>query len=351
MKELMRKRFLATGVGSVPHKEPKKAVEIVLKNFPEIPFWPQMPKRSFYENMYAQYIEGFPNVVINEAKKTLWIDTSKDFLQELSESYQKIINNDIDSFSISKERAAGFYEFLDHFKKNTQKKPLFVKGHITGPISFGLSVTDQNKKPILYNADLADFMTKALALKIKWQIKKLKEITENVIIFIDEPYLVSLGSSYVNIKRNDAQTKLKELVEAVHNQKALAGIHCCGNTDWAFLMECGIDILNLDAYNYINSISLYPDELNNFLDRGSFVAWGIVPTSKEITSQNARNLGKMFEDGMELLINKNVAKEKLLSSSLITPSCGCGSLDINDTQEVLSKTAELSELLRSEFYG
>ena len=42
-------------IGSLPHTDPSKAVDLVLEKLTSIPFWPQLPNRGFSENMYAQY--------------------------------------------------------------------------------------------------------------------------------------------------------------------------------------------------------------------------------------------------------------------------------------------------------
>jgi len=347
----LKRRFYAMGIGSVPYQDAKKAVEIVLKNFSDIPFWPQLPKRSFFENMYVQFMEGFPGTVVNSEKNTVHIDTSKDFEKRLEEVYQKIIDIDVNYFGITKERAEGFYELMNRLKGDTQEKLTFIKGQITGPISFGLSVTDEKKKAILYNPELSDLLTRILVLKIKWQLREIHKIFSDVIMFIDEPYLVSIGSSHVNIKREDAAEKIKELVDAIHfeNKTALAAIHCCGNTDWPLLLNTGIDILNFDAYNYMESITLYPREIEEFLNRGGFVAWGIVPTSKEYATESSDSLIKKLEHGMDLLVKKGISKDKLLDSCIITPSCGCGTLDIKRSERVFELAAEVASSLRKKY--
>ena len=48
------------------------------------------------------------------------------------------------------------------------------------------------------------------------------------------------------------------------------------------LLATTVDILNLDAYGYIENLALYPAELRAFLDRGGVVCWGIVPNTEEI---------------------------------------------------------------------
>ncbi len=85
---------------------------------------------------------------------------------------------------------------------------------------------------------------------------------------------------------------LDEVFTAIHAEEALAGVHCCGNTDWSVLLATQVDILNLDAYNYLEYLALFPMELREFLDRGGVVAWGIVPNNDEIFKDNPRESGR-----------------------------------------------------------
>jgi hypothetical protein len=93
--------------------------------------------------MYVQFCEGFPGVV--QDGERIYIDTNKDVdqpLRQLQEDYEAMA---ADSYALRQERAVGFHAFLASRLGN----PRAVKGQITGPISCGLSITDQDRKPIL----------------------------------------------------------------------------------------------------------------------------------------------------------------------------------------------------------
>ncbi|MBL7069039.1 MAG: hypothetical protein ISS34_04205 [Candidatus Omnitrophica bacterium] len=350
MKEKLKKKFYATAIGSVPHTDEVAVCKNILKNYKEIPFWPQMPKRAFFENMYAQFLEGFPCAVIDEAKNKVWIDTSKDLLGEIEKTYQRILEEDCEYFSITKKAAAGFHAFLSLAENADLKNVSFLKGHITGPISFGLSVTDENKQSILYHPELSETLVKVLAIKAKYQIRRLKSVFSDVIIFIDEPYLVSIGSSVINIKTEDVTTKIREIVAAIHEEGALAGIHCCGNTDWSILLGLDLDILNFDAYNYPKSISLYPEAVKNFLNNGGVLAWGISPTSDAIKREKEDGLIERLKEGFGYLTKKGIKEGQILDSLMVTPSCGLGTMDIEEADRVLDLNIAVSNRLK-EIYG
>ena len=334
----MKFAFEATGIGSVPFKDPKTACRTIFNNFESIPFWPQLPKRSFMESMYVQYSESLPGLIIDEKEKMIHIDSSR-ALSDIETVYGKYLERDVDFFKISEDHAEGFYEFLDSAPLAC-KNAKFVKGHITGPISFALSVTDENKVSIIYNKDMFEVLVKVLSMKAVWQIRRLKAVRPDVIIFIDEPYLVSIGSSYVNIDVKDAMEKLDEVIAAIKAEGALAGVHCCGNTDWPLLLKRDMDILNFDAYNFIKEFALYSAEIALFLKRGGSIAWGVIPSSDAADNETAAALKARLDGYLELFASKGIDRSAI--SSIITPSCGVGTLDEARAEKIFGFARELS---------
>lgn len=337
------RKFIASAVGSLSFKDVNSACDFVFETFKnDILFWPQLPKLSFYENMYVQYSQGIPGIVINEDKKKIHIDNSTEkFLQDLEETYAACEGNNIDHFAIDEKFSLGFYPMLDRLKK--LKDLRIVKGQVIGPVSFALSVTDQNQQPVIYNPDIFETITKVLAMKAKWQIKKFKELSPKIktIIFIDEPYLVSIGSSFVSLSREQVVLSINAVVAAVHEEGGLAGVHCCGNTDWSMVLSTDIDILSFDAYSYSDNLFLYKDSLKSFIEREGIIAWGIVPTSQDIAKEefDAEELSKKI---ISLYEDKNLSAK----SNIITPSCGCGSIGSDEfTRRVHSLTVEVAEIL------
>ena len=326
---------LATAIGSMPHVDPQEACSLVLTHLPEIPAWPQLPKRSFLENMCAQFSEGFPGVVLEEER--IWIDSSQELSRPLEQLYAAYLEGSINHSAVGYEYAEGFHVFLNMVGKTDEKA---VKGQVTGPISFGLTVTDQDRRPLLYDDVLADALAKHLRLKAAWQEKALSAISPNTIISVDEPYLASLGSAFVSLPREQVVTLLEEVLGGISGLKA---IHCCGNTDWSVLLQTSIDILSFDAYNYGETLSLYPSEVEGFLSRGGVIAWGIVPYDEQaLAKETEASLLDRLEDTMGLLSKKGIGYDALKSQCLITPSCGLGSISTSAAARALELTAAVS---------
>jgi metal-sulfur cluster biosynthetic enzyme len=354
----MKPKCLATAIGSLPHADPQKAVDVVLANIPEAPIWPQLPATGMNEQMEIQYSEGMPCVVIDREKKRMYFDTSGDPSDALAGFFEKYMvamdpetgDGNCESMKISPEFSQGIYALEARLKADQKKRP-FVKVQTTGPCSFALTIVDQAKRAIYYNDEFRDAIVKALAMKCRWQIQKFRPYADNVICFIDEPILSAFGSStYVSVKRDDVVNLLKEVIDAVHADKALAGIHCCGNTEWSILIDAGVDIVNFDAFEYWQTIAMYGDAVKKHLDRGGILAWGVVPTSVKIREQSVESLVRQFEKGVDHLVQQaGVPRQTVLEQAIITPSCGTGSMAVEDAEKVFSLLGQTSKALKAKY--
>ena len=89
---------LPTIIGSMPFTDPVKAVALVNRFLKDIPAWPQLPRKSFLENMYVQYSEGFPGATIESSR--IYIDTSKDYSKALEDLYLAYLNNEYAKYPV-----------------------------------------------------------------------------------------------------------------------------------------------------------------------------------------------------------------------------------------------------------
>jgi len=330
---------LPTIIGSMPHTDPAAACAQVLEYLKDIPAWPQLPRRSFKENMNAQFSEGFPGIRLNN--DNLSVDHTRDLDAPLERLYTAYLDEDVDKYPTSADYAAGLHAFLG----SHGLKPRAVKGQITGPLTWGLSVIDEEGKAILYDDILGDAVAKFLRLKAAWQEKQLSRISPNTIIFVDEPYMASFGSVSVPLSAEKVVSLLEEVFRGI---EGLKGVHCCGNTDWSVLLNTGVDIISFDAYNYAQSLSLYPREVKSLLDRGGAIAWGIVPNDgSSLIKETASSLKDRLEEAMAPFTRNGVPFKQLLRQGLLTPSCTLASLDTPDAAaHALELLAELSETMR-----
>ena len=203
-------------------------------------------------------------------------------LLQFFEEYMGVIGGEIDleasRFRLTEDTAKGFFVLLERLA-GLPAAPIAVKGQITGPFTLGTGIADQNKRAIFYDLQLRDALVKLLAMKARWQVRRLSRFAKPVLIFIDEPGLAGFGSSeFTSISHDDVSQCLEEICEAVHGEGGLAGIHVCANTDWSLALESSVDIISFDAYGYFDRFILYPAQIKKFLESGKILAWGIVPT-------------------------------------------------------------------------
>jgi len=343
-------------IGSLPAKNHETAAAWIFKYSPDIPVWAQLPAFR-KEGMIEQFIQGLPG--LRERADTFFVDRfCDDYDKEMLnfyEEYMAVQEGKVDAsfsrFTLTTDTARGFFTFIDYLKR-LNNPPVAVKGQITGPFTFTTGIKDAEGRSIFYDAQARDAAVKLLAMKAAWQVRQLSEFGCPVIIFIDEPALAGYGSSeFISISRDEIAEILEEVITMIHSEGGLAGIHVCANTEWSMILGSSVDIVNFDAYSYFDKFMLYPDQIKDFFESGRILAWGIVPTSRpeNIQTETVDSLVVRFEEQMRKVEALGLDASQIRSRSLITPSCGTGSLDLELAKKVLRLTQDVSGRLRDGF--
>jgi methionine synthase II (cobalamin-independent) len=322
----------------------------------EIPVWPQL---SPYvpEQMMVQFNEGLPGLVRRD-NRTLFVTSDPSFEEELLKFYEEYLAAsdgelplEQSRFRLGDDTGRTFFAFLDRLEQQ-QPRPLALKGQITGPFTLTAGLKDEKDQLVLYDSRLRDVVVKTLALKAQWQVERLARSGLPTIVFIDEPALAGFGSSaFISVSAEDITTMLDEVVSHIHKAGGLAGIHVCANTDWSLFFAGSLDVINLDANGYFERFALYRQDLVSFIERGGLVAWGIVPTLDldNLEQENTESLVSRWRHQVEQLVDNDLSLETILHQSIITPSCGCGTLTVALAERVISLTRQISEQIRLQF--
>lgn len=355
MSDLSKLKLNCLAIGSLPHDNLNKAMSLVEDCFCDIPFWPQLAKINKNEDMIIQFLEKMPSFFIGKD----FLDTEYDeFFEDLEQffmDYEEITADlhcdALQKYAITPEFSSSFPEFIKLIKKY---KPSFAKGQIVGPFTLATTLVDKDGKCAFYDETLREIIVKTLTLKALWQIKEIKSANPDTtpIIFIDEPSISQLGTSaFVTISQEEVTLMFKEVSDAIKAHGALSAIHCCGKCDWSVPISSGVDIINLDAYSFAQNLSLFKNDVNDFLKRGGKIAWGVVPTLDKdaLESADMDVLIEKFNNAVNYLTKKGIDEKLVIENSILSPSCGAGSLSENLAEKAMNLTKNLSEILKTRY--
>jgi len=302
-----------TAMAVMPHKDPDRALETALGL--DIPFWPQLPLYSYYEDMYVQAAEHFPGIILDTENRRLAFSTQK-FLEEVEETMSHF--QEPDYFDISPGYSTVYHRFLE---LDLADRPA-IRGQLEGPISFGFNIQDRDEdRPILFNDTVRPFLLEFMAQRVNVQLSRLRKRNENAFMFVDEPgleFIFNAMSGYGDVQGRQDLEYFFSLIERPR------GIHLCGNPDWDFLLRQDLDVLSLDVFSNGERFTAYIRSIQEFLDRGGTLIWGIVPTNVEpFEQQNLDTLQQTLEGLWDRLAAKGIDRDLLLSRSLLSPATCC----------------------------
>jgi hypothetical protein len=304
--------LLTTAMAVMPHRNVERALDLALSL--DIPFWPQLPRYNYYEDMYVQASEHFPGILLDMEKQTLRFSQDK-FLAELESCMGHF--DDPGYFDISDTYSVVYKRFLE---LDLSDRPA-IRGQLEGPISFGFNVVDENDRPILFDDTVRPFMLEFMAKRVNIQLTRLKKMNPNAFMFVDEPGLQFLFSAMAGYGDQAARADMELFFSMIERPR---GVHLCGNPDWDFLLSQDLDVLSLDVYSNGEVFAAYAPSIKKFLDRGGVLVWGIVPTNFEpFENETMASLEKRLEVLWSALSTKGIDKAFLFSRSLLSPATCC----------------------------
>jgi hypothetical protein len=329
-----------TAMGIMPHTDIEKALKAALSL--DIPFWPQLPKVSYFEDMYVQVLENFPGVRIDPVLQKIGFDLSR-FYEELPAYFERA--DDPETFRLTKEFSLVYRRFLE---RDLSHYPA-IRGQVISPISLGLKIVDENQKSIIYHDEVREILFDFIQKKVNHQYQELRKRNTNAFVWLDDPGLALIFSALSGYNEFQAKTDFDRFLERLEGPK---GVHLCAKPDWDFLLKSKINILSFDSFNCGVVIIHYPS-LKDFVERGGVISWGIVPTYTELLEQETTgSLMEKLEIFWEDLAKRGMDQIRLLRQSLLAPAT-CNLLN-PDKEKTVEKAFEvLKELSRKirEKYG
>ena len=328
-----------TAMGILPHADVERALRLALSV--DIPFWPQLPQVSYFEDMYVQALEHFPGITIDADQRRIFFELPR-FYEELPSYLEKA--EDPETFRLTKEFSLVYHRFLE---KDLSSYPA-IRGQMISPISLGLKVVDQDQKPIIYHDEVREILFDFVQKKVNTQLSELRRKNPRAFVWVDDPGLGLIFTAFSGYNEVQAKGDLAGFLAGLQGPR---GIHLCAKPDWDFLLRSKIDILSFDSFSCGAVIVNYPS-LREFLERGGVISWGIVPTYTELLErETVDSLLGLLETFWTALIARGVGRDSLLRQSLLAPAtCNLMNPDKEKTvEQAFGILRELSGTVREKY--
>ncbi len=320
-----------TAMGIMPHEDVGKALEVALST--DIPFWPQLPKLSYYEDMYVQAMEHFPGVMIDERAQRIHVDTEK-FMDAIPAYLEA--ESDPETFRLSPQFSLVYRNFLALDLSGYRS----IRGQLISPVSLTLKIYDENGKPIAYNDEVRSLAFSFIQKKVNLQRDELRQKNDRAFVWVDDPgleFIFSALCGYDHLKAKEELTSFFEGIEGVR------GIHLCGRPDWDFLFGLPVEIVSFNAYAFGDTVASY-DSVRRFIEKGNIISWGIVPTYyEEFTKEDVATLASRLENMWTVLEGKGLDRSFIARNSMLAPAT-CNLLNVDKTTTVEKSFTLLNEL-------
>jgi hypothetical protein len=331
-----------TAMGIMPHTYIAQALKLALSL--DIPFWPQLPNTSFYEDMYVQASERFPGITVDLENKKLHFDRVK-FDEGLGD-YSAWMS-DLHNFELSRDYSAVFHRFLQEDLAHYAA----IRGQCIGPVSFGFRVTDVDNKPIIYDDSVRSLMFDFLQRKVNVQSRQLREKNTNAFVWLDEPGLGWVFSGLSGYGDVQVKKEYKDFLDGLEGIKAL---HLCANVNLPFLLSMGINLLSFDAYQIEVMPKGYAEAVASFIKKGGVISWGIIPTdSISLSQETPASLFRLLTGYWDVVSqNTGLLLQEIAAQALIAPARCClknigkvGARDDSSTDKISGNGATSEELV------
>ncbi len=319
-------------MGIMPHKDVDKALDLALHL--DIPFWPQLPHVSLYEDMYVQSSQNFPGIEINFEKGRLSFHTAK-FEEGLEDYFTKMDQRE--TYALTPEYSVVFQKFLS---KDLDRYRA-IRGQITGPVSFGFKVLDENLKPIIYNDEVKSILFDFMQKKVNLQYQELKAKNQNAFVWVDEPGLGYVFSGLSGYNDQQAKEDYYQFIQGIEGPK---GMHLCAEVNLPYLLELGVEILSFDAFQIGFMPKEYTSSVAEFIKKGGVISWGIVPTElRTLEAQDPEKLGSLLSGYWKVVSeNTGLSLDQIAEQALIAPA-RCCLVELTIEAEDRSKVANIEE--------
>ncbi|MFZ9595679.1 MAG: hypothetical protein ACO3A2_06325 [Bdellovibrionia bacterium] len=343
---------LLTGIGSLPHPHYPTALEWSFQL--SLPFLPQIPRRSPWEGMIPQALEGFPGLMLTGTKKvtlnwTHWQQQAETLSEQLKIAFDscgtsagdfglKTHPESLQAFEPTPQSMSCWHPFLWELgERGHALAKIQILGPLTAPWALSLENAPRQAPLVELHTQVHQFLlARALAMTHAFLRRGITPL-----IFLDEPGLLVVN--FKDSKGALALSELKLFIQTLQAHGAIVGLHCCGQADWDSILKLPLDVLSLDTSQCLPQALQCSgaQAFSHFLKNGGRLALGIIPTTAEAGLEVIR--GKKLASSLLHLLEASFDASVLAqirTQSLLTPACGLATRSLAEADWVFRQLKE-----------
>jgi hypothetical protein len=308
---------LATGIGSLPHRDPHAATALTVHVHPHLPAVPQLPELSAREGLVAQWAGALPEATVDR-DGGLSIDRNR--------AGERIAP------SFAAETHSGLFAFLDA-AEDPGVIPR-VKMQIVGPLTLGVALRDAGM-PARAAFRRAGEAVRAWVRAVD-ELFAVRVPHVPLVLFLDEPALVLWKRGPAPLEREEAVDLLSGALAAAAS--STTGVHVCGDGDLRLAFEAGPRIVGVPVTEELIADA---DVFSRHCDAGGWIAWGAVPTDRPVGDSTDALWRRLVTVWCELT-RRGCDPVHLRTNGIITPACGLAGHGATQAERALRLAKEIA---------
>ncbi len=328
--------------GALPHEHVGPAFELARRAGP-ILAWPQLPRRAASEQSLTQMAIGFPGVVFPEGQQLPEVDTEL-ARREISRLEIAYLTRSPLYGALAADMSLGLTEVIR--QRDLLRDVALLKGHVLGPISAAALLTDQARRPILYDEKLFEALAQHIQLRAAWQERLLRELKLPTLICLDEPLFEMGDIPFFPYSWEVLGERLHTVLDGLEGAR---GILAGGGAAWPRLLDLPFDVVIITPAA-ARRASADPAQVAAFLERGGAFGLAICPVQAEQVSRTTpQALVERVGQTARRLVGQAGDVSALLRRCFLTPADTLGTLSVSAAEASIDLLGATSALARQTY--
>ena len=335
-------------VGALPYTDLGTATRMEAKLFEKLPFIAFLPNCFPEDTWNARMFGNIPGIKLDGDNISILLSTpeAKKGIQYLDKAFNHPDLKHLEPFAMESPFMEKFFQLIKKFKS-----PNAII-NVLGPFTVSQILTEVAANQVIVDKSFRKLFIQTVCVKALWVIKKIKEINPNItpIVMLEEPMLGQFGL----IKRQNEDITadlvtlyLSRVIDKLREAGAIVGVQCLEKCDWTIPINAGVDIISFDAYNNPNNLNIISDVVAEFIRRGGYINWGIVPAMSESMTKglNINIVEKRLLVTMEGLILAGIPPKDIYKSAIVSTQGDVDKLPVIFAEKLIMLTIQLAKKL------